>query len=168
MLQHPNNKPGKAIVLVGPPGCGKSLFAALLTLLLGGSNVVRVQGRMLIRSTRASEGAFHQGCPLVHLEDCDIRNELPFIIGLLLSPVRAVSRSPFEDPEPVSSYDRVLATTNSVSPLLAHSIEFQQRVLLVPCDVANAQDFHVEMHDPVKMAAFRQYLMRREVAPELW
>ena len=41
MLQYSNIKPQRGIVLVGPPRCGKTLFANFVTLLLGQNNVSR-------------------------------------------------------------------------------------------------------------------------------
>ena len=77
MLQYPNIKPKKAILLVGPQGCGKRLFATLLTLLIGKDHS--------IQTTTLSEH-FNQsmeGKTLVHLNGCDIRNELPRIYSLI-------------------------------------------------------------------------------------
>ena len=77
MLQHPQVKPPKAIVLLGPEGSGPTLVATVLARLLG-------PDRMLTTHT-LGEGLSPalEGKTLVHLDGCDLRNELAQIHTLL-------------------------------------------------------------------------------------
>ena len=163
MLQYPNVKPPKGIILVGPPGCGKSLFAELVTLLLGQDNVYRTY------TLREHFNHEMEGKMLVHLDECDLRDKLPEI-RTLVSHQSITIRRPSQQPYNVPSHHRVLITTNKVlSPLLNHSNAFQRRFTVIPCGSVffNTQVFHEAMNDPVKLAELRQHLMQRSVTPDL-
>lgn len=161
MLKYPNVKPARGVVLVGPPGCGMSLLADLLTLLLGQENVSR---STTLRTARLD------GTTLVHIDDCNLRDELEDAVGLLTTQTIAVSTSPGQDPRFFPSKHRVLVTSNIVPPLLHHSNAFHERFVLIPCgSVQHPADFHATMNDPVKIAALRKHLMKRpESPPELF
>eukprot|EP00966_Prymnesium_polylepis_P280845 6489242-Prymnesium_polylepis.1 len=153
MLQYPSVKPPKGIVLVGPPGCGKSLFATFLTLLLGQENVSR--------TTTLRMGRL-EGNTLIHVDKCDLHEELGQIYGLLTTQTVAVTTSPDQDPDTFPSQHRVLITINNMSPLLNHSIAFQQRFIVIPCGCTqDPAAFHAAMHDPLQIEAFCQVLMKR-------
>lgn len=162
MLQYPNIKPQKAILLVGPQGCGKNLFATLLTLLFGHDHV--------FRTTTLSEhfNESMEGKTLVHLDGCDIRNELPHIYSLISDKMFTIRRFG-QHPYDVPSYHRVLLTIEFFSPLLIHSKAFQQHFTIVLCESVSfsPEEFYGAMNDPIQLAAFRQHLMERQVSPEL-
>lgn len=150
MLKCSHVKPAKAIVLIGPLGCGKGLFANLLRLLLGQENVSR---------TTTMQQARLDGTILVHIDECNLQEELSMIRDLL---------DPYQGPHIVPSYHRVFVSINFCSPLLNHSNAFHQRFTCIPCGrVQHPADFHAAMHDPVKITAFHQHLMKRQVSPEL-
>ena len=152
MLKYPNVKPPQGIVLIGPPGCGKSLFAQLLTLLLG-------QDKVVYTPTLPRFNGCLEGATLVHLDEC-----LKPQVHRFISDQTLAIRRPYQDPYNVPSYHRVLVTTTFMSPLLTHSEAFQQRFTVIPCGVFfKPQDLRAAMDDPVRLASFRQHLMERQV-----
>ena len=155
MLQYPNVKPQKCIILVGPQGCGKTLFATLLTLLLGQDNVYQTN-TLRMRFNHEMEGKM-----LVPLDECDLSNELPNIKSLVSDQSIIINR-PFQNFHSSPSHHRVLITAN-------HSNAFQRRFTVIPCGSVsfNPQEFHTAMNDPVKLAELRQHLMQRSVALDL-
>ena len=156
MLQYPNIKPQRAIVLVGPPHCGKTLFADFVTLLLGQNNVWRCN------TLRNRFNDFLDGMTLVTLDGCNVSEEIAQI-NRLVSFNNVSIRRRYHDTILVPSFHRVLVTANLLSPLLYHSIPFQQRFVVIPCGTVNGQEFYEAMHDPSKMSHFRQYLVERYV-----
>ena len=155
MLQYPTVKPQKGMVLLGPPGCGKTLFATLLTLLLG-------RGRVWQTTTLKHLNGEVEGVTLVHLTECDLREELPRIHTFISDQIITIQQ-PYQEPHTIPSQHRVLITTNSLPPL--HANAFQQRFTVIPCGSAafNPHTFHANIHEPIKVQELRQYLMQRHV-----
>ena len=150
MLQHPNIKPRKAIVLVGPPGCGKGLFASLFTILLGAEKVCRTDQRMCRLA----------GTTLIHFDESNFSEDsLAAMKDLISAQVIAVAIS---DPDIIASYHRVLITTNTFPVQQEY-----RRFVVIPCGRVQASNFMASMETPHKIAALRQFLMERNVSAEL-
>ena len=156
MLQSPNIKPQRGIVLVGPPRCGKTLFADFVTLLLGQNNV------WWSNTLRTFFNEFLDGMTLITLDGCNVSEEIAQI-NRLVSHKKVSIRRRYHDAILVPSFHRVLVTANLLSPWLYHSIPFQQRFTVIPCGTVNGQEFYEAMHDPIKMSHFRLYLLERHV-----
>jgi hypothetical protein len=156
MLQYPNVKPQRGIVLVGPPCCGKSRFADLVAQLLGQNNVLRSN------TLRNRFNELLDGMTLVTLDGCNVSEEIAHI-NSLISDQAITIRRPYQGAVVIPSFHRVLVTVNLLSPLLYHSILFQQRFTVIQCGTVNHQEFHEAMHDPVKMSCFRECLMQRQI-----
>ena len=156
MLQYPNIKPQRGIALVGPSRCGKTLFVNLVTLLLGQNNVSRST------TLRNRFNNFLEGTTLVILDGCNFSEEIAQINRLVFNRTITIRRG-YHDAIVVQAFHRVLVTANLLSPLLYHSIPFQQRFIVIPCGTVNGQEFYEAMHDPIKMSHFRQYLLERHV-----
>ena len=156
LLQHPTIKPQRGgIVLVGPQGCGKSTFAALVALLLGRENVWETQ------TLRDRFNGHLEGVTLVHLSEVRVTNELSATYDLLSSPTITINRR-YQNPYTIPSSHRILVTTNVLSPLPQHSHAFQRRFTVVHCGVVQ-DTVHEAIHDPAVISNFRQHLMERRV-----
>ena len=71
LLQFPNIKPQRGIVLVGPPRCGKTSFINFLAMLLGENHIWR---------SNTLRGRFNEhleGISLIALEGCDVSRYAP-------------------------------------------------------------------------------------------
>lgn len=155
MLQHPNVKPGKAIVLMGSKGSGRGTFVEFLGLLLGRDKVVEMSRR-----------EFHghlDGTTLIHLADANLRVDLPRIMELvtddqiLIAPI-------YQHAYDIPTYHRVIITTNALSPLLQHSTAFHEHFTVITCPTMDDPEFRNAVHDPARLAAFREHLMNRPVS----
>ena len=156
MLQYPHIKTQRAIVFVGPPRCGKTLFVNFVTLLLGQNNVWRSN------TLRNRFNDSLDGMTLVTLDECNVSEEIAQINSLVSNQTITIRRR-YQGAIVVPSFHRVLVTAKLLPPLLYHSIPFQQRFVVIPCGTVNGQEFYEAMHDPIKMSHFRQYLMERHV-----
>ena len=155
MLQYPTVKPGRAIVLVGPEGCGKTLFGDLLSLLLGGEDVLQTSS--IKRDWNRLGGVL-----LVRLQECRLNAELASINVLVTDQMLHI-RPFYQSATTIPSFHRVLITTNApLSPHL-HEAAGSRRFTVIQCGVVNGQQFHEDMYDAGRMEAFRQFLLERKI-----
>lgn len=88
-----------------------------------------------------------EGTTLIHVDECDLHEELSHIYNLLTTQTVAVTTNPDQDPYTFPSQHRVLVTINNMSPLLIHSNAFQERCIVIPCGcIQDTADFYAGMH----------------------
>ena len=111
MVHRPESKPDQAIVLVGPPGCGKTIFARLARLLLGDVKMITTSA-----PHRDVWGNFNQAMRdalLVHVEDWSPRPGDAEKMATCMTDPYIVIKAQSVHALTVPSYHRWLFTSNA-------------------------------------------------------
>ena len=116
MIETPEIKPGKAIALIGPPGCGKNMVVKVLRKMLGGDAVLETTAPE--RDLWGRHNGRMQDALVVCISEYNATRMARNVHHLksLISDLNIVVTAPYQPMIEIASFHRVMITTNVAIP----------------------------------------------------
>lgn len=171
LLQHPEAKRGRALALLGPPGCGKNQAVDMLLRIVGTTHSCMVGSEAIADDFNS---ILDERALVVVNEAQALHRERDHAkLKMLITELQGIMHGKYRDRTQVTTFQHVIVISNETG--IRAETENERRFVAFACAQRAAGDtvaFHTavaqELHDVNACAAFYTLCMRRDVQNVNW